>query len=493
MSELLANLFDEISRGISVESNIWEPLPGPQTMAYNSPAFEVFYGGAAGGGKTDLLLGVAATGPHKKSIIYRREYPQLKDVVSRGLEIFTDIKGATFNQNKNMFMGLPGDRTIELGSVPHFGSVSRYKGRPHSLKGFDELPDFSKEMYTFLIGWTRSTNPNERTRVIACGNPPTSSEGIWVVERWGAWIDPQHPNPAEPGELRWYAMIDGEDVEVENEKPFEHKGEMIHPRSRTFIPARLEDNPYLLKTDYKTVLMNTPEPLRSQLLYGDFGVSVKDDPWQVIPSAWIRESRTQWGEMFADGVVARDQDVNPVYGLDVAGGGTDDSALVKLTGEIVQWVKYSKISEPNELAKWVTQYVKKSDPIGIDAIGIGNGPYGVLRNMDYNAIPVKVSKATRIRDKTGILSFSRLRSALWWMVRDSIDPSTQTPGKRLFVCPDEKLFKDLAAPKFYKTADGSIQVESKDNIREKLGRSPDGGNALMIALYIARRPKLRIV
>ena len=63
---------DRLLRGVSVP--LWTPLPGPQTLAYHTPADELFYGGAAGGGKTDLLLGLAATA-HHNSLILRREIP----------------------------------------------------------------------------------------------------------------------------------------------------------------------------------------------------------------------------------------------------------------------------------------------------------------------------------------------------------------------------------------------------------------------------------
>jgi hypothetical protein len=114
-------------------------------------------------------------------------------------------------------------------------------------------------------------------------NPPASAEEEWFIQYWGPWLDEQYPNPAAAGELRWFAVVEGKDVERENGQPFEWKGETIVPRSRTFIPARLSDNPYLASTNYGSVLQGMPEPLRSQLLYGDFTIGLDDDPWQVIP------------------------------------------------------------------------------------------------------------------------------------------------------------------------------------------------------------------
>jgi hypothetical protein len=76
-------------------------------------------------------------------------------------------------------------------------------------------------------------------------NPPTTAEGLWVVKYWGPWLDITHPNPAKPGELRWFTTVAGEDREVAGPGPHLIYGEPIYARSRTFIRATLSDNPDL--------------------------------------------------------------------------------------------------------------------------------------------------------------------------------------------------------------------------------------------------------
>src|SRR3990167_9325854 len=68
-------------------SPIWTPQPGPQAAAYESDADVIGYGGAAGGGKTDLLMGFAGT-RHTRAIIFRREFPRLEGIEARSREIF---------------------------------------------------------------------------------------------------------------------------------------------------------------------------------------------------------------------------------------------------------------------------------------------------------------------------------------------------------------------------------------------------------------------
>ena len=268
----------------------WFPQIGPQAAAYNSPADELFYGGAAGGGKTDLLLGLAHTA-HHRSIIFRREYSQLQSIEERSHELF-DGRGS-YNGQKGLWR-LNDDRHVEFGAVQLEGDVRKFQGRAHDLKAFDEITHFSRTQFLFLAGWLRTPVAGQRTRIVCTGNPPTDAEGDWVIQHWAPWLDEQHPNPAEPGELRWFAMIDGFDTEVGSGEPFEHDGDMIHPKSRTFIPARIEDNPILMRTGYRKQLQSLPEPLRSKMLNGNFGVGQEDDPWQVIPTEWVKAAQQRW-------------------------------------------------------------------------------------------------------------------------------------------------------------------------------------------------------
>jgi hypothetical protein len=191
---------------------LWLPLPGSQLQAYLSEADILYFGGQAGGGKSDLLIGLAFTS-HKKTLFLRREFPQLRDVILRTHEILAGTK-AKYNSVSGLWRGIPGNRILELASCQHEKNVVRFKGRPHDLVAFDEIADFTEYQFRFLTAWARTTIPGQRVRVVACGNPPTAATGRWVVEYWAPWLDEKHENPALPGELRWFARIGDEDVEV---------------------------------------------------------------------------------------------------------------------------------------------------------------------------------------------------------------------------------------------------------------------------------------
>lgn len=455
----------------------WTPLPGPQMRAYLSQADELFYGGSAGGGKSDLLLGLASTA-HDRSVIFRREYRQLRGLVDRSRELFADA--GHFNGQDLVWRGLAGDRQVEFGAVQFLDDVRAWQGRPHDLKCFDELSNFLEGQYRFLIAWNRTTRPGQRCRVVSAGNPPTTPEGRWVVEHWAPWLDVHHPNPAEPGELRWFAVIDRRDVEVPDGTPFEHLGETIRPRSRTFIPARLEDNPYLERTGYRATLQAMPEPLRSQMLYGDFSIGLDDDPWQVIPTAWVRAAQTRWQE--------RPQPTTALsaIGMDVARGGADKTVLARRHGTwFAALEKHDGTSTPDGVvaAALVLRALDNRATINVDAIGVGASVYDQLRARTPRVEAVIFSAGAPGRDRANVLDFANLRAYAYWALRDALDPAT---GDDLALPPDPELLADLCAPRWSMRTTG-VLVESKEDIVKRLGRSPDCGDAVVLAHYVAPR------
>jgi hypothetical protein len=470
---------------LAVSDQLWRPMPGPQTEAYLSRADELYYGGAAGGGKTALLIGLAVTA-HHRSIVFRREFPQLRGILS---ECETLLAGrGRFNSQANLWR-LDDGRRLEFGAVQYEGDAPKYQGRAHDLVAFDELPNFTERQYRFLIGWNRTTKPGQRCRVVSAGNPPTTAEGEWVIRYWAPWLDGQHPNPAKPGELRWFAVIAGVDKEVEDGSPFEYEGEMIQPRSRTFIPARLTDNPFLMQSGYMAVLQAMPEPLRSQMLYGDFSVGVADDPWQVIPTEWVRQAQARWKDD------ARPKDAKgralpmTALGVDVARGGSDKTVLARRFGTwFAPLEKHPGASTPDgpTVAALVAKALSDGGYANIDGIGVGASVYDHCRQQSGIRERVRsiiYSEAVTERDKSKTLSFRNLRAYAYWSFREALDPKT---GDNLALPPDPELLADLCAPKWSMSLSG-VQVEAKEDIIKRIGRSPDSGDAVVLAALIRKR------
>lgn len=462
--------------------NPWRPLvnvadparPTPQEQAFASQADFLFYGGAAGGGKTDLLIGLGLTA-HKRAILFRREAKQLRAITDRVGQILRTREG--FNAQQNRWR-LPAGRLLDLGGVKDAGDEQAYQGQPHDLIGFDELPQFLESQFRFLVGWNRTTDPEQRCRVVGAGNPPASAEGEWVIRFWAPWLDPQHPDPALPGELRWYAALDGEDVAVEGPDETEHRGERVLPKSRTFVPSSVEDNPFLTATGYKAMLQALPEPLRSQMLRGDFTAGRDDDPWQVVPTEWVRMAQERWRP---------EKPSSPMHamGVDVARGGADDTVLTARYGDwFAPQIVQPGSATPNgqATAALVVAYLRDDATAYVDVIGIGASAYDHLHGLRINAVPSNAAEASARRDRSGRLGFVNRRAEWWWGMREALDPQY---GDALALPPDRALLADLCAPRWKVTTRG-IQVEAKEDIVKRLGRSPDRGDSAVLALQAKR-------
>jgi len=457
----------------AAEGRYFIPNPGPQTDALFNEADELFFGGSAGGGKSALLCGTAVD-DHDRSIIFRREYPQIKGLEDEVRRIVGSRDG--YNAQDKLWR-LPNGHVLEFGSVPHETDVEKYQGRAHSLKGFDEITHFSEAMYRFLIGWTRSTNPGQRCRVIATGNPPTTPEGYWVVKYWAPWLDKNHPNPAKPGELRWFTTINGEDVECDGPGEVEVNGRMVKPRSRTFIPANLEDNPDLMATGYASVLEAMPEELRIRLRDGRFDAEVQDAEFQVIPTAWIEAAIARWTETPPEDVGMS------CLAHDVAFGGGDANTYARRHGHWFDRIiseKHKGEVDPIDLAARVTTLMRDGCPVVVDmGGGYGSGVYSHLKNnvQGLTVYGFNGERESKKRTRDGKLRFRNKRAEAWWKFREALEPGL---GEPIALPPDRELVADLAAPTWKLTPQG-IQIEKKADLKKRLGRSPDKGDAVVMA------------
>ena len=456
---------------------VWVPLPGPQTEAFDSPADILYYGGSAGGGKSDLVLGLALT-RHANSIIYRRQATQLIALQNRLLgEILRSREGWNGQQD---ILTLPG-RRVEFGSCNTPGDEIKYQGRPHDYVAYDEITHFTESQFRFLCGWNRTTVPGQRCRIVCAGNPPTNSEGQWVVKYWGPWLDPKHPNPARPGELRWYTTLGGEDVECPDATPFEREGKLVRPLSRTFIPSRVTDNPFLMATGYEATLQALPEPLRSQMLNGDFRAGMEDSAWQVIPTAWVEAAMERWRP---EGSRDRRGRAIPMTsaGVDVARGGNDKTVIAtRYDNWYAPLVRHPGSACPDgaTTAGLVVAAVRDGAPVHVDALGVGGETVGHLQANNILTVAIVGNDTKGVegeRDRaTGRLKFRNLRAMLHWRFRESLDPVN---GEHIALPPDPQLKADLCAP-LWKLTPGGILIEDKEEIRRRIGRSPDDGDAVI--------------
>lgn len=458
----------------------WIPNPGPQTEAYFSEADELLYGGEAGGGKSDLIIGLSLE-EHDRSLVMRRTNAEAVKLFDR----YEEIIGHGVGKNEQKGWKIDG-KIIDIGGCQLEKDKQKRKGIAHDLKAFDELVDFSESQYLFITTWTRSTKPGQRTRIVATTNPPTNPEGMWVVRRWAAWLDPTHPRPAKSGELRWYVRgINDEDIEVDGPGQHMVDGKPMLAKSRTFIRSTLDDNPDLTRTDdYRKQMDSLPLELRQAYKEGRFDVGLKDQPMQLIPTDWIRAAQDRWTDRPPPGIPMC------AMGVDCSGGGKDPMALApRYDGWFDKIIQIPASEIPSDRpgkhgAGLIISHRRDQAIVIVDMGGGYGGPiYEALHEIPVPVQPYKGAAASVQRTKDGQLAFYNMRTQALWRLREALDPS-QPGGSPIMLPPSPTLIGDLAAPtwKVNRAQHGMvIQAEPKEDVCARLGRSTNEGDAVIMA------------
>ena len=283
----LDNTPDNVQELVKNQEVIFQPNNGPQTSFLASSEREVFYGGARGGGKSYAMLVDPLRYCHKaqhRALLIRRSMPELRDMITHSQRLYSRaFKGARWREQEKEWR-FPSGARIEFGYAENLTDVLRYQGQSYTWIGIDELPQYpTPEIYNFLRSSLRSVDPDIPVYMRATGNPGNVGS-LWVKEMF---VDPSEPNKAF-------------DVHIDT---------MAGRKSitRRFIPAKLQDNPYLMQTDdYMIMLSSLPEVQRKQFLEGDwsafensafpeFDMSVHVVQPFDIPSNWLRFRTCDWG------------------------------------------------------------------------------------------------------------------------------------------------------------------------------------------------------
>ena len=266
---------------------IFQPNDGPQTEFLAAMEQEVFYGGARGGGKSYAMLVDPLRYCHKKhhrALLLRRSMPELRDLISHSQRLYTRaFPGAKWREQEKEWR-FPSGARIEFGYAENLTDVLRYQGQSYTWIGIDELPQYpTPDIYNFLRSSLRSVDPEVPVFIRATGNPGNVGS-TWVKNMF---VDPATPNTP-------FTM----DIET----PVGMKS-----ITRRFIPAKLQDNPYLMQTDdYMIMLSSLPDIQKKQFLEGDWeafeGSAFPEfnravhviEPFE-IPNNWVRFRSADWG------------------------------------------------------------------------------------------------------------------------------------------------------------------------------------------------------
>lgn len=493
----------------------WTPFAGPQLEAFCAcgKVDVIGYGGAGGGGKTDLELGLALL-KHRRSVIYRRTNPQLAGMIERSRAVYRRF--GRINEQTHTWRltrrcdaaGRPAPAVpvfVQFGSMQRLEDREKWRGIPFDFRAFDECQNFLREQVTFTMAWTRTDVPGQHTTDLLAFNPPTTPEGLWLIDYFGPWLDRRHERPARPGEVRWYITLpDGTEQEVDGPSDWraadyrrpepvvvtDDKGTLraLTPRSRTFFPARVTDNPVYMETGYMAVLDALPEPLRSQMRDGDFTAGLEDDAWQVIPTRWVQAAMER-GRRQPTRPLQPDGKPVPLsaLGADVAAGGPDRTAFSPRYGD---WFAPVRAFPGKDTPDGAAAAARMIEAMGgervipnIDVIGVGQGLKTALgmQNIPFNA--VNAAASSYAYDRSGLLKMANVRAEMYWRMREALDPES---GRNIALPDDRELLAELCEARWNLTAQG-VLIEPNAAIVERLGRSPDKAVAVLLANYAAPR------
>ena len=226
---------------------IFKANEGPQEDFLAAGETDVLYGGAAGGGKSYAMLVDPLRYAHRsahRGLIIRRSMPELRELIDKSRELYPKaFPGCKYKEVEKLW-NFPSGAKIEFGFLERDADVYRYQGQAYSWIGFDEITHLPTEFsWNYLASRLRTTD-SEITCYMRCTANPGGAGATWVKKRY---IDPSPPHESFEG-------ADG--------------------LTRKFIPARLQDNPYLA-TDgrYEKMLQALPPTQRQQLLEGNWDVA----------------------------------------------------------------------------------------------------------------------------------------------------------------------------------------------------------------------------
>ena len=248
----------------------WQPHPGPQTEALKRAEFEILYGGARGGGKTDAGMAWLLRhidNPRYRTLIIRKNVDDLSDWIDRARRMYRDT-GASFAYRPTIIT-FPFGAIFRTGHLKDPSSYEKYLGQEYQRMVVEELTTIpQEELYEKLIFSCRSTVEELRPQVFSTTNPGGPGH-VWVKKRFieiAPWGEPYN-----------YKMkIEGQVIK----------------RSRVFIHAKIEDNPTLVKADPGYILMLEQLKKTNPGLYRAW----RHGDWDIVAgqvfSEWRRETHT---------------------------------------------------------------------------------------------------------------------------------------------------------------------------------------------------------
>ena len=202
---------------------------------------------------------------------------------------------------------------------------------------------------------------------------------------------------------------------------------------------------------------------------GQFCTSDEDG---LIPLSWVESAVERGLERAAIGEVS-------VVGVDVARSGRDSTVLALRVGDHITEIRRFSRADTMATTGQVAAILEGTGATAVvDVIGVGAGVVDRLRELGHRVIGFNSSERSDATDVSRELHFLNQRAAAWWRMRELLDPAL---GAEVALPDDDQLIGDLTAPRWWVNSSGRIQIESKDDLRKRLGRSTDTADAVVYA------------
>lgn len=382
---------------------IWQPQPRQYAFMQRSE-YEAFYGGAAGGGKSDVLVIEALRQveiPHYKAIIFRKTYTQLGELLAKADNYYPRIvPGAKYNSQQHVWK-FPSGARIYFGGMQHMKDRTKWQGWQFDFIGFDELTHFQFDEYSYMWSRNRASGPGTRVYLRSTGNPGGVGHG-WVKARW---IDPAPPMTTMRKRLD---IVDADGNKI------------TKWRTRIFVPAKLTDNKILMENspEYMQSMMMLPQKEREALLDGNWDsfsgqvfMEWRNDPDRyadhkfthviepfVVPKHWKIIMGYDWGysKPFACLWVAVDEQgkyyvINELYGCT----GEPNHGVMWDDARIAKKIREIEDEDPNLKGRRIERV---ADPAIFDASKVG-GEGSQAELMERNGVYFERGDHARIAGK----------------------------------------------------------------------------------------------
>lgn len=234
--------------------------------------------------------------PYWRGVIFRRTQPELRDpggLYDEATDLYMSlpIEHRPTTKSQDLSFTFPSGAVLKLAGMEHDKDRMRWHGSQLTFVAWDELCTFSDIQYWYLMSRLRSKSKYP-TMVRATMNPDPDS---FVCDIINWYIDQETGFPIEEraGVIRWYIRKDGELVWGDSEQELIDKyGKDTRPVSFSFIPAKIYDNPVVLKNNpqYLADLESLKRVDRDRLLHGSW--TAREESSGYFKRDWlIKETR----------------------------------------------------------------------------------------------------------------------------------------------------------------------------------------------------------